>query len=218
MNWTLYPEPRRVQPPPLQVFLPCPDMRRSDVPTFRPSDDPCFVPATPLNATLMKHPASVDFKQLTEWLTSLDATLTKNAGVGSLGEGLRSARSFALSCRSLHQECFTALWQSSASTLFLKNAGVSPNNSHSGTLQTLRLPDSSTFQRATFRFPTLRLSNIQTFQRATLPPFTICVLSCTVSQRAAPENGIVVAAYHVLHTRHSHSLQSRSPESTWKQP
>ena len=42
-------------------------------------------------------------------------------------------RSFALFCRSLHPECFTTLLQSTASALFLKNAGVSPNNSHSGT-------------------------------------------------------------------------------------
>ena len=42
------------------------------------------------------------------------------------------ARSSALFCRFLHQECCTTLFQSSASTLFLKTAGVSPNNSHFG--------------------------------------------------------------------------------------
>src|SRR6266481_5841432 len=47
------------------------------------------------------------------------------------------ARSF----HSLHQECFTTLLQSTASPLFLKTAGVSPYNSHSGKLPiSLRLP------------------------------------------------------------------------------
>jgi hypothetical protein len=34
-------------------------------------------------------------------------------------------------------------------------------------------------------------------------------------QRTAPENGILMFAYHVLHTGHSRSKQSRPPESTW---
>src|SRR6266404_9241063 len=47
------------------------------------------------------------------------------------------ARSF----HSLHQECFTTLLHPSASALFLKTAGVSPYNSHSGKLTiSLRLP------------------------------------------------------------------------------
>jgi len=42
-----------------------------------------FLPAialTPLDATLMDHPASVTNKRLTDWLTPLDATFTKNRG------------------------------------------------------------------------------------------------------------------------------------------
>src|SRR5258706_1215000 len=47
------------------------------------------------------------------------------------------ARSF----HSLHQKCFTTLLHPSASALFLKTAGVSPYNSHSGKLPiSLRLP------------------------------------------------------------------------------
>ncbi len=45
--------------------------------------------------------------------------------------------------------------------------------------------------------------------------FTHCVLFCTVMQRPPPENGIVMTAYHVLHTRHWRIQQSRSPENTW---
>src|SRR6266850_1170033 len=78
---------------------------------------------SPLAATLMDLPASVASKRLTAELTSLAATLTKNRGRGPR---------LTLSCRSLHQECFTSLVQSNGSTLFLKTAGVSPNNSHSG--------------------------------------------------------------------------------------
>jgi len=43
----------------------------------------------------------------------------------------------------------------------------------------------------------------------------LCVSFCIALQRAAPENGILVIAYHVLHTGHSRSKQSRPPESTW---
>jgi hypothetical protein len=35
------------------------------------------------HATLMNSPGSVANKRLTEWLTPLDATLTKNRGVGA---------------------------------------------------------------------------------------------------------------------------------------
>jgi hypothetical protein len=45
--------------------------------------------------------------------------------------------------------------------------------------------------------------------------FTICVHSGTVFPRAAPENGIVMVAYHVVRTSQSRIRQSRSPESTW---
>jgi hypothetical protein len=52
-------------------------------------------PINPLLATLMDLPASVANKRLTESLTLLDATLTKNTGVGllqrqTLVEGLSS--------------------------------------------------------------------------------------------------------------------------------
>ena len=52
-------------------------------------------PINPLLATLMDLPASVANKRLTESLTLLDATLTKNTGVGllqrqTLAEGLSS--------------------------------------------------------------------------------------------------------------------------------
>ena len=50
--------------------------------------------------------------------TLLFDTLTNARGV----EGC--ARSFALFCRSLHQECFTTPFQSDASALFLETAGV----------------------------------------------------------------------------------------------
>jgi hypothetical protein len=76
MNWTL-------QRPPLQVLLPCPDMRRSDVSTLRRSDDPCSAPATPLNATLMNPTTSVDSKPLTEMFNLLNQTLKKHGGVGA---------------------------------------------------------------------------------------------------------------------------------------
>jgi hypothetical protein len=88
---------------------------------------------SPLSATLTDLPTSVANKRLTPNLTPLDATLTKNTGVGAKETELGSTRSFALSCRSLHQQCFTSLLQSIPSALFLKTAGVSPNNSHSET-------------------------------------------------------------------------------------
>ena len=40
------------------------------------------VPTTPLNATLVKDPASVDYKRLTANLSPLDATFTKTRGGG----------------------------------------------------------------------------------------------------------------------------------------
>jgi len=70
------------------------------------------------------------------------------------------ARSFALFCRSLHQVCFTTLLQSSASALFLKTAGVSPNNSHFGSPRVsrgTRRPPLPPSQPSTFK-----PSNVQT--------------------------------------------------------
>jgi len=43
-----------------------------------------LAPVTPLNATLVSYPVSVDYKRLTEKLNPLDATLTKNTGWGAL--------------------------------------------------------------------------------------------------------------------------------------
>jgi hypothetical protein len=68
------------------------------------------------------------------------------------------ARPSALFCRSLHQECFTTPFQSNASTLFPKTAGVSPNNSQNGNanrfdFSPLRLLDSAAFRRS-WNFPT----------------------------------------------------------------
>jgi len=45
--------------------------------------------------------------------------------------------------------------------------------------------------------------------------FTNCVQSETVFPRAAPENGIVMVAYHVVCTSQSRIRQTRSPENTW---
>jgi hypothetical protein len=47
------------------------------------------------------------------------------------GEGVHCIHA-ALFCPFLHQECFTTSLQSNGSTLFLRIAGVSPNNSHFG--------------------------------------------------------------------------------------
>jgi hypothetical protein len=136
---------------------------------------------SPLSATLMDLPASVANKRLTSNLTSLDATLTKNRGVASTAFSGRSdvqtfrrsddspgcSRSFALFCRSLHQECFTSLLQSIPSTLFRKNAGVSPNNSHSETRHSplitrhcIRVLSAHTLTNAPSRKP-LRLTSLQ---------------------------------------------------------
>jgi hypothetical protein len=49
-------------------------------------------PLSPLAATLMDHPASVANKRLTENLTPLDATLTKNRGEGPPSLLLRSTK------------------------------------------------------------------------------------------------------------------------------
>ena len=47
------------------------------------------------------------------------------------------------------------------------------------------------------------------------PPFTLCVHSCTVFLHILAENGMVRAAYHVLHTGHLRFQHRRSPEITW---
>jgi hypothetical protein len=47
------------------------------------------------------------------------------------------------------------------------------------------------------------------------PLFTLCVHFCTVFLHNLPENGMVMSAYHVLHTRHSRFQHRRSPEITW---
>jgi hypothetical protein len=87
--------------------------QRSNVQTFQPFNDPrpnaiqspskaCRprplpsrqhrAPLSPLPATLMDHPASVANKRLTENLTPLDATLTKNRGRGAPYLSLRSTK------------------------------------------------------------------------------------------------------------------------------
>jgi len=119
-------------------------------------------PISLLAATLVDLSASVANKELTGSLSPLDSALTKNRGGGMLWltcprlahptrmrilppptteesthgsdhVGKDSPASLlARSFHSLHQECFTTLVQSKRSTLFLKNAGVSPYNSRSG--------------------------------------------------------------------------------------
>src|SRR6266850_2290408 len=97
-----------------------------------------------------------------------------------------------------------------------KTTGVYPNNSHSGTLQILRLLDSWT----------LRRSDVPSCGRSDLPTFpdlfgwpSIALAPCvhfgTVFRRVAPENGMVMVAYQAQRTRHSRNQQSRSPENTW---
>ena len=132
-----------------------------------PSFEGNAVPVTPLDATLIDHPVSVANKQLTQSITPLDATLTKNTGVGARETELATTGSLALFCRSLHQECFTSLLQSIPSTLFLKTAGVSPNNSHSETRHSplitrhcIQVLSAHTLTNAPSRKP-LRLTSLQ---------------------------------------------------------
>jgi hypothetical protein len=61
---------------------------------------------------------------------------------------------------------------------------------------------------------------LSTFKRSNVPTlfaplFTLCVPSCTVFPQTTSENGMVMAAYHVLHTGHSRFQHRRSPEITW---
>ena len=129
----------------------------------------------------MNLPASVANKRLTPNLTPLDATHTKNKGVAPTAFSGRSdvqtfrrsddsqgcTRSLALFCRSLHQEHFTTLLQSIPATLFLKNDGVSPNNSNSETRRSplitrhcIQVLSSHTLTDAPSRKP-LRLTSLQ---------------------------------------------------------
>src|SRR5713101_9013598 len=55
-------------------------------------------PLSPLAATLMGSPASVANKRLTVLLNPLDATLTKNTGVGDRSPSLRHRRSDVQTC------------------------------------------------------------------------------------------------------------------------
>src|SRR6266478_3823434 len=114
-------------------------------------------PISPLAATLMDLPSSVANKGLTRSQSPLDSALTKNRGWGPpaprlahptkmrilspptaeesthgsdhVGKDSSPVSLLARSFLSLHQECFTTLLQSTASALFLKTAGVSPDNS-----------------------------------------------------------------------------------------
>jgi hypothetical protein len=103
---------------------------------------------------------------------------------------------------------------------------VYTNSSHSGTrlahlAETLATEDPNVPTcRSSNRFlpPSLLLSG--TFKRSNVPTlfvplFTLCVLSCTVFPQTPSENGMVMSAYHVLHTGHSRFQFRRSPEITW---
>ena len=89
----------------------------------------------PRPASLSRHrdenPATVTPLHSHPYKCPLPQTLSFDILTNARG-GWGCARSFALFCHSLHQECFTTPFPSSGSTLFLKTAGVSPNNSHSG--------------------------------------------------------------------------------------
>src|SRR6266403_5177462 len=105
-----------------------------------------FAPVSPLAATLMESPASVANKRLTARLNPLPATLTKNRGVGSrrahptrmrilsppTAEEPKDFSPDSLFCTAVHQERSTIPVQPSGSALFLKIAGVSLYNFHSG--------------------------------------------------------------------------------------
>jgi hypothetical protein len=113
---------------------------------------------TPLAATLVELSVSVENKRLTKSLTPLNATLTKNRGVGSRlahptrmhilspptaeeSKNSSPAVLFPRSFHSLHQECFTTLLQSNGSALFLKTAGcVPPPNIQPSNLQRYNNP------------------------------------------------------------------------------
>jgi len=105
-----------------------------------------FIPVSPLAATLMDSPASVENKRLTASLNPLAATLTKTGGrepslahptrmrilSPPTAEEPKDSSPASLVCTPVHQERFRILLQPSGSALFLKIAGVSPYNFHSG--------------------------------------------------------------------------------------
>src|SRR6267378_5438924 len=66
--------------PPRQVVLQTPSKSFGLTKSLSREQITCV---SPLAATLMDLPASVANKRLTDWLSHLDATLTKNRGVGS---------------------------------------------------------------------------------------------------------------------------------------
>jgi hypothetical protein len=91
-----------------------------------------------------------------------------------------------------------------------KTPGVYTNSSRSGTQRFARSAEPSAQQIPIFqsKLPERR-------SRPLFLPFTLCVHSCTVFLHILPENGMVRAAYHVLHTGHSRFQHRRSPEITW---
>ena len=106
-------------------------------------------PLTPLAATLMDCPASVANKRLTTGLSPLDATLTENRGEGGVIVNQHPPEldvwTFRRSDVAAFQRTFHSLFSLFAQrvfhnsfaftgirALFLKTAGVYPNNSHSG--------------------------------------------------------------------------------------
>src|SRR5713226_137457 len=65
--------------PPIPILEPIPS---PIIPVFHGMGDVTPIALSPLAATLMDLLASVANKRLTAWLSPLDATLTKNTGVG----------------------------------------------------------------------------------------------------------------------------------------
>ena len=108
-----------------------------------------FLPTSPphesFSCNTYGSPASVANKRLTARLNSLAATLTKNRGAGSrlahpirmyilsppTAEEPKDSPPASLFCTPVHQECLTVPLPN-GSALFLKIAGVSPYNFHSG--------------------------------------------------------------------------------------
>src|SRR6267378_8528723 len=98
-----------------------------------------FVRVSPLAATLMDFPASVANKRLTSGLSPLDATLTKNRGVGSVIVNQLPLFSNVQTClqASFVFNRFHTLPSSVSCNSFAchsyENCRVCTNNSHSGT-------------------------------------------------------------------------------------
>src|SRR5580693_8939478 len=76
----LWPIPYSLGPKRSACRGPVGERSRSQIPTLSE-----MIPITPLAATLMDLPASVANKRLTDWLSPLDATLTKKRGVDPSG-------------------------------------------------------------------------------------------------------------------------------------